>query len=551
MQNETVTPVQTIAITPPFYPEFLSQQSSLDDLLLNDPLTKLKPLRNLDRFTPTHRGELVDAITQDLRRWSAPERAQMLAEELRLQGSYAVVTGQQAGIGGGPLYALYKAVGAIRVAEELRGLHPGVTFVPVFWIEADDHDFAEIRSMTLLDRSGDPREVSYDDGVERPLHVGQREVSSGGLDNLIAELQEHLPDTPFKAEAIELLRSSYSGAEGITGWNLADGFARTLYAMLGEMGMVVVSSRNPGLKRLAGDVVAREAADPMPLFNALEHRTAEQRREGLPTPISPKPGALFITEEGERRALDVVEGGYHVRGSATHYSFEEAAELARRTPEIFSPNVVLRPIVQDAILPSAIYLGGPSEVAYLAQIRDGYEIFSLARSAIAPRPFVLLLEPKAKRVIEQVAMNASPIELQEILDRTFDPAARLVDPEIDRAIEEGRNRGAEAIERGWHEMETVVKNIDVTLERSIGAGVAGSMKELDNLVRKLRTALKKREQTGIDRLTAARTMLLPGNELQERTIAPLSYISRYGLDRFTAVLGGIEFRPGVVQVLEM
>jgi len=524
------------------YPQFLSQNSPDDGVLLNDPLDRLATLPPLDRYTAAHRASLVAALTEDLARWGAPPQALDAARMLAEENAYAVVTGQQAGVAGGPLYTLYKAIGTVHAADALAALHPGHRFVPVFWIEADDHDFDEVSALTILDRSGAPATLRYDDGEKRPLHIGDRAVSAEGLDALESGLRELLQPTDFTDAALAILREAY----GEPGGNLADGFARMLYAALGDTPLVLLCSRNRELKRLAADVIACEAADPLPLFNAVSGRGALLQGRGLPTPIAPKEGSLFLTYDGERRSLDLRDGRYAVRGTDITMSFAEAEEMARTEPERFSPKVSLRPLVQDAILPTALYLGGPSEVAYLNQLRDAYPLFGLHPSSVAPRPFVLLLEGKVARAVERAG-----IALDVLLDVGFDAAGMLVDKDTAEELELARARALEGLRAAFRELEPITRRIDPTLEKALGSAEAGAGKSTDDLVKRLGAALKKKQQTDIDRLNGARAMVMPGGELQERTITMLYFINKYGVEKFRAALDAIAIAPGELQVIEI
>jgi bacillithiol biosynthesis cysteine-adding enzyme BshC len=524
------------------YPSFLSAHSTDGGVLFNDPLDAIGALRPLDRFTASHRSSLVDALEEDLRRWGAPATALASAAQLREESAYAVVTGQQAGIAGGPLYTLYKAIGAVRAAERLADLHPGKSFVPVFWIEADDHDFEEVSGVTLPDRAGNVVTLRYDDGDARALHIGDRIVDAGALDALEAALREALQPTDFTDAALGLISSAYGG-DGAT---LADGFARTLYALLGDTPLVLLSSRNADLKKLAADVIACEAAEPGLLFDAVSARTGAMAERGLPTPIAPKPGSLFITHEGERRSLDPVDGGYAVRGTDITMTHAEAAAMARSAPERFSPKVALRPLVQDAILPTALYLGGPSEVTYLDQLRDAYPAFDLAPSAVAPRPFVLLLEGEVSRAVERAG-----ITLGTLLAEGFDAASMLVDGEIIDELEERKERALQGIASAFGELEEITKRIDPTLEKSLGAATAAASKGAEDLAKRLASALRKKQGTDIDRLNGARAMVMPLGELQERTLGMLYFINKYGLEKFREALAAITIEPGMLQVIEV
>lgn len=531
----------------PYYPDFLSTRSERSGILLGRSLSTIGTLRPLNRFNPEHRRALVDAVGRDLELWDAPSRGRSAAQILGEPNAAAVVTGQQAGIGTGPLYTLLKALGTVRTAAELRRQNPDTQFVPVFWIEGDDHDFDEARTLTVLDRSGQPATLRYDDGDTRPLHVGDRVVDNESFSRLIDELRAALPDTEFGAATLDLLNTAYTAplADG-TRPTLADGFARALYALLGNIPLVVVNSRNAGLKRLAADVIEREVRNPDLLFESTRKGGEELKRDGLPAPIEAKPGGLFITHEGERRGLDIDGEGYVIRGTDLRYSREEMAERAAQEPECFSPRVGLRPLVQDAILPTAIYLGGPSEVAYQMQVRGAYPLFNLTPPAIAPRPFAAIVEPKVLRVLEQLELP-----LEEAIEPGFDPVKRFVSVEELGKLEETMEQRGKEIEDAWHGLSSTVESIDGTLTKTLEAGVAASRKELEKLGGKLRSALKRRESTSIERAASARTMLLPGGSLQERTIAPISFTARYGVERVQRTLAGMQLDPTRLQLLRL
>lgn len=517
------------------YPPHLSSTRPTGD-------TATHALRSLDRFGVDHRAALADAVIDDMRGWGAPSAAIAAAEALRAVGTYAVITGQQAGIATGPLYTLYKAIGAVRRARELEEQFPGQRFVAVFWIEGDDHDFDEARRFTVLDRAGIARELAYDDGDTLPRHVGDRVVRRESFEALESSLRETLMETEYTPEMFAMLEGSYLG-DGAT---LASGFVRSLYAMLGDVPLVVVSSRNAGLKRLASDVFEREARDPERLFGALVNRTAQLSAQGLPTPITPKPGALFMTIDGARRSLDLTDSGYMLREAGTRFTREEIAERARTATETLSPNVALRPLVQDAIFPTAMYLGGPSEVAYLEQIAEAYTAFEIEQPVFASRPFVLILEPKAKRVLESAGLT-----IEQVTRDDFNVASFVVDDAIETQIGDARERALSSMRAAIAELEAITTTIDPTLEKALGATGAGAEKGIEEFTKRLRAALKRKSQTEIDRLEAARELLLPAGHLQERTLNPLYYINKFGLERFRAALETIEVAEGVVQVVEV
>lgn len=522
------------------YPSFLLQPSNEPNVLTTEPVPET--LRDLSRFTDQHRATLVQAITADLEGWDAPKSALESAETLRQSNAYAVVTGQQAGVATGPLYTLYKAVGAVAMARNLAERFPEKAFVPVFWIEADDHDFDEARTITLLERNGDPRTIRYDDGNERRIHVGDRTVNREGWERFIAEAQEILGETDFSADLFAHINEAY-GAEGRT---LADGFARSLYTFIGDTPLVAVSSRNATLKGLAADIFAGEAENPEGLYQALRSRTDALAAQSLPTPIDPKIGALSLTHEGERRFLDSTGEEYTVRGTDVQMSRAETAAEARTNPHRFSPNVALRPIVQDAIFPSAIYLAGPSEFAYLRQLQDAYSTFGMEQPCIAPRPFVALVEPKAGRVIE-----SSGIPPATLFDPTFDPATYLVDGQKAQELAAAVQAAQTKLHEAFAGLEEITGQIDKSLENTLGASERKAEKELENFGNRLNAALKRKNETEINRLEGALALLLPAGKLQERSLNALYYANKYGIEAVRKALTEVAIVPAALQGIEI
>lgn len=505
------------------------------------PSTTPTQLRGLARFTAEHRAQLADALLADLRRWDAPEAACAAAELLRQPNTYAVVTGQQAGLLTGPLYSIYKAIGAAIHARLLAEQHPEFQFVPVFWIEGDDHDIAEASAIGLLDRAGKPATLRYDDGDPRPLHVGDRVVTHSAISALAEALSEQLLPTDFSDAAAGLLAESYRPGE-----TLADGFARAFYAMLGDTPIVLLSSRSAGLKRLAGDLFAAAIQNRDQAFRLLSDSTESLRGAGLPAPIEPKPGMLFLTHEGQRRGLEPEGDGYRIKGADAWIAETELAEIAANAPERLSPNVVLRPIIQDGMLPTAAYIGGPAELAYQRQIAPLYQLFGMEPPQLIARPFATLLEPKARRVIEQGKWG-----LPQLLNPEFDPATALLDNQMNAELQAAAERAIALVGNAEQELAEITGAIDASLKGALGAAATAARKQFDDFSKRLRSALKKREQTEIDRLAAAQTLLLPGGALQERFLNPIYLINKFGLEGLRRVLAQIEAGEGVMQVIEV
>lgn len=518
----------------------LAHLSQFSTLKVDKHATQI-PLRDRSRYTPEHRAQLADALIADLHRWDAPVSACAAAELLRQPNTYAVVTGQQAGVLTGSLYSIYKAIGAVIHARLLRGEYPEFQFVPVFWIEGDDHDIAEASAIGLLDRAGKPITLHYDDGDPRPLHVGDRLVSQAGLATFAESLREHLLPTDFSDRAVGLLIESYRPSE-----TLADGFARAFYAMLGDTNIVLLNSRSAPLKRLAADLFATAIQKRDEAFQMLSVSTGSLKAAGLPTPIEPKPGMLFLTHNGERRGLEQEGERYRIKGTEEWITESELQQTAANRPDLLSPNVTLRPIIQDGILPTVAYIGGPTELAYQRQMAPLYKLFGMDAPALIPRPFVTLLEPKVRRVIESGKWS-----LEQLLHPEFDPAIALLDNELNAQLQSAAERALALVNSAEHEFAELTGQIDASLKGALGAAATAARKQFDDFSKRLRSGLKKREQTEIDRLTAAQTLLLPNGTLQERFLNPIYFINKFGLEGMQNIIAQIEAGEGIMQVINV
>jgi uncharacterized protein YllA (UPF0747 family) len=220
--------------------------------------------------------------------------------------------------------------------------------------------------------------------------------------------------------------------------------------------------------------------------------------------------------------------------------------LSLTEPERFSPKVALRPIVQDAILPTAIYLGGPSEVAYLRQVRDAYALFGQQAPALAPRPFVLLVEPRIRRAIETAGLR-----LEQLIAEEFDAATHFVDDAAEQRIESARAAAVDLVTQAAAAMSGVVESTDPTLTKSLGAAQANAVKAFDDLAKRLSAALRRRQGTEIERLNGARTALMPAGVPQERKLNALWAVGRVGLQRFRSAIQAIDIHNGVVQAIDL
>ena len=470
------------------------------------------------------RDALVGALAAQQEARGAPEAA-VRARQLTRPDAVAVVTGQQAVLLGGPLFVLYKAVAAMKVASLLEARR-GRPVVPVFWVASDDHDFAEVRSTSVLDEGGQIRTLRYSPAREPVGQPAAAVVLDDTITALIEELGRALPAGPHRAAVVARVAECYA-----PGASLSGAFARLLSALL--PGLVVLDPSDPALKALMAPVLARELRERSPTSRLAEEVGRELLASGYHQQVPVRPGFLnLFLIDGERRALALDDGQVEVRGTERRIPLEEAVAALDAQPEAWSPGVLLRPLAQDHLMPTAAYVGGPAEIAYHAQIGPSYPHFGIPRPALVPRPSITIVEPPQARALEAEGLSLS--DLQADPEAVLARWAREAYPSVEAAF--ARTRGA--LEGEMARVAEALGELDPTLRAAADSALGRAMHQIEGLHEKATRALKKRDQTRAERLRRTRDALLPGGSLQERGLGLVSLLARHG----EAIVGEIRDR---------
>lgn len=442
----------------------------------------------------------------------AASNARRLAEP----DAVAVVTGQQAGLFGGPLFVLLKAAAAMELAGRLEERR-GRPVVPVFWVASDDHDFAEVRSVAVLDAQGAIRTLRYSPRTEPAGSPAWSIALDETVRELVEDLRRTLPPGLGHEETVDAVAACY-----VPGETLSGAFARLVSRVL--PGLVVLDPSDPELKALAAPVLAREIEEGSPSSRLAIERGRELLAAGYHQQVPVRPGFLnvFLASAGQRRALGLADGEVEVRGTRERFKTAEALQRLEADPSAWSPNALLRPIVQDALLPTAAYVGGPAEVAYHAQIASCYAHFGVPRPLILPRPSATLVEPAQARALdaEGLALADLVADPEELVTRW----AREEYPEVEAAFARAR----EAIEREMGAVEDALGASDPTLRAAAAAARGRALHPVFALHEKALRALRKRDQGRAERLRRTRDALFPGGSLQERGLGLVAALARHG-----------------------
>lgn len=461
------------------------------------------------------RDAVADALVRQQQQRQAP-RAAARAEQLRNPQSAAVVTGQQAGLFGGPLYVLYKALAAIKVAQHLEA-RSGTPVVPVFWVASDDHDFAEVRTTSALDDSGQIRSFRYAPRREPVGEPASHIVLDDTIALLVEETAESLPSGIHREQIVGRLQECYR-----PGATLSGAFARFISTLLPEL--VVLDPSDTALKSLMVPVLCREIVEASPTSRLAGEIGEALLKAGYHQQVPVRPGFLnlFVVMEGQRRALATQDDNVEVRGLGRRMTRAEAARLLESDPAPWSPGVLLRPLAQDLMLPTAAYVGGPAEIAYHAQIGPSYHHFGIPRPALLPRPSLTVVEPAQARALDAEGLKLP--DLQGDPESLLTRWAREAHPEVEAAFARAR----EAVSREMASIEETLAALDPTLRAAAEATRGRALHPIETLHEKSTRALKKRDLARADRVRRARDSLFPGGSFQERGLGLISLLARHG-----------------------
>ena len=472
---------------------------------------------------------IADVATRQLTARGAPPEALASAARLRNAETVSIVTGQQAGLFGGPLFTLLKALTAIKLARQVTDEH-GVPAVPVFWVDAEDHDLAEISTCTVLTSDLDHRSVSLSLGADANQPASAVELPASVTD-VVAELRTLLPTTEFSDGLFTRLSAAYRPGVGIV-----DAFTRWLELILGPHGLVVFDASDGDAKSLAQSIFIRE----LEVVGQTSHLAAtagdELSRLGYHAQVTPTPDAVSLFSlDGGRNAIrrhDTDDDAFRVGGASQ--SAVELRRLAEHEPNAFSPNVLLRPVVQDALFPTVAYVSGPSELAYLGQLRQVYDHFDVPMPIIYPRATATIVDRSTLKFLARYPIGFEHLQAQDDSELN-----RLLASLLPTSVEEAIVGTEQAVASHLTAVANEISAVDPTLEGAVDTTRGKMERDIRTLRGKIVQAAKRRDETLRRQFQRARNQAFPGGDPQERSVSLLYFLNRYGdrvVDRLLADL---------------
>ena len=489
------------------------------------------------------RNELSTIINNQYKSLNPSSKTLKNISLLKNKETIAVVTGQQLGILGGPLYTFYKIITAIKLCSHLSERFDNYHFIPVFWLEGDDHDFDEVRSINVLNDNNELIKISYND---QPTEEEQNRGSIGHLQLkesisiFLKEFENQLRNTEFKSPLMENLKSFYREEK-----TFKEPFRELLFWLFDQYGLVIFDPQDVKIKELLKPVFRKEISDFRNHTEKLVNISANLD-EFYHAQVKIRPINLFFNYDEGRFIIEPIENEFRLKGKRKKFSLEEINNLIETEPEKFSPNVLLRPICQDFLFPTGFYIGGPSEVAYFAQILPLYEFYNIDPAIIYPRSSVTILEKALKAVLDKYGLSLTGI--------FTDPNKlknQIINSVSDKNLEEIFKESKTQIDLTFDSLKEKLFELDKTMSDVTSKYRLKVLAYIDELSGKATEAQKKRYEITLRQIDKASANLFPNMNLQERELSFFHYANKYGVDVLKKIFDELAINKFDHQVIEL
>jgi bacillithiol biosynthesis cysteine-adding enzyme BshC len=406
------------------------------------------------------------------------------------------------------------------MAESLKARN--IKAVPIFWIASEDHDFEEVSKTSIIDVAGVLQRTTYvPKGYEEGSPVGLVEIDES-IDGVINGLLECLPQTAFTGELERSLMAHWR-----PGTFFADAFAKHLADMLSGFGMVYIDPLQPAIKSLSAPIYEKAISKADEIVEGVTARSRKLIGEGYHAQVEVKDDyfpLFWHDDKGERCALRKVrDGSYRVKGEKREFETTELMQMARTEPERFSPGVMLRPVVQDFLLPTICYFGGGAEIAYFAQNSEVYRVLDRPATPIFHRQSFTVVESKYGRTLDKYNIQLTDL-LDGIENVLLKAAASTMSKDSARVFAEVEDD----INVHLHKLDQRLSIIDPTLAESLGKRRRKILHHITALRKKTLLSEIRQHDTANRKIENLFAALIPNGELQERTLNLISFTDRFG-----------------------
>ncbi len=524
-----------------FRNEFFGRDFRLDE----DVLKKAEEISKIDY----DRNTIADALKQINISYNASEQTLQNIDKLRDKDCLCVVTGQQAGIFGGPLYTLYKAATTIKMAKKYSKMLSR-DVVPVFWIASEDHDFEEIRKLSLLDddkiktfkmdkKSGWANKNPYKDR----FNYRELQEAAGCIDvneslfNISESVATAISPLKHADWAKEVFVDSLSQNDSIVDW-----FGKIYARIFADEGLIIIDPMNPEIRGLGTTFLPHVLEHSDEIMNGVRNRADKLQQLGYRPMIELRDNitGLYIFKDGERKTLFKDEHGdfysRHLEDRMT-YKKEDLIHEISSVPENFSTNVVLRPVIQDVYLPTLAYVAGPGELSYYAQLSDVYKVCGKTMPLLIPRENYTYRIAEHKRLMVEHDIGLEDVLSAKLFELQRNVLKRHEHVDISRVFLEFEQK----ITRLHGCLTDTISDVSEELDSLSKQNLVQIRRQIDYLKNKTYRFHRKDNRDKIEFLEPIYNVLRPNGNLQERSICVVDLLARAGNDIVRMLVDGCEY----------
>lgn len=506
--------LKTIEVLPQLVEDYIYKNEKTADLAQFKPdLKEIEKVINLKKDF-SNRNELFNALNNQYKKFDLSTKAENNLNLLLENSTYTVCVAHQLCLFTGPSYFIYKILSAIKTAKILKEKYPKNNFVPIYWMGSEDHDFEEINHCYVYGKK-----IEWQNEEEGA--VGR--MSLNGIDNAIEQLEEILGNS----EAEQLLLSELKTFFTLKNITYGKAFQQWIMHLFKDFGLLVIDQDDKILKKCFTSVMHKdieENASMQAIKNTLEYLNTNYHVQATPRDIN-----LFYFNGNKRERIEALNDGFQLVESKKYFTKEEILAELNSNPENFSPNVILRPLYQETVLPNVVFMGGPGEVSYWAELKEVFNFNKIVQPIILLRDMALTLPQRDLLRIEEWNINT-----ENIFGDYNIIAKRLVKQFSDNEL----NLNTEKAEllKLFSTIKERVKLIDKNLENSVNAEEQKTLNSFSNLEQKIMRAEKKQHETVLNQLEKIKDKVFPNGTLQERHDNFLPLYTRLGITFFEDLL---------------
>ena len=463
----------------------------------------------------TNRPLLVTVLREQYSTIVACEFQKTNIELLLNKNTFTVCTGHQLCLFTGPLYFIYKIISTINLAESLKKNYPEYNFVPVYWMASEDHDFAEIQSINLFGKK-----ISWNTDAKGA--VGNLKTDS--LNLVIDELKQVLGESENSKELIQIFTDAY-----LKHSNLSDATRYMVHQLFAYYGLVIMDGNDKRLKKEFSEIIKDDIINNTN-YKLVNETISELEKAGFKAQVNPREINCFYMIDNLRERIEhihntALEEGrrdvFNVVNSSIAFTKDELLNELTDHPERFSPNVVLRPVYQQKILPNVAYIGGPGEIAYWLEYKRLFDHHNINFPVLIPRNFALLTDEKTNQQIQKLGFTINDLfKDMDVLIKEF--------VNKNANFELSLKKQEEKISSVFAEVSQKAMAIDITLKGSVEAELQKALNALKNIESKLMRSEKQKQETSINHIKKVKEKFFPDGALQERYENMAPYYLRSG-----------------------